>query len=220
METAGRRVSRRRPKTAQATLFSGNTGITVGFRCSPRSQRSVANRTSFQAPSQSRSSQSFSGGGGLRSNPGRQSFQAPSQNRPSPRSSPKPPVTIVQRRRRIPIQSGQAELSGSFPESPVTPSPKPPGTFRRRGFARQRRRRRASAVTAVATATAPARVVTCSSVAQALSATRTAGDSLMGAYFAAAIESTLIVMVLASRVPVTVTFLPASFSGEVWSLRV
>ena len=38
------------------------------------------------------------------------------------------------------------------------------------------------------------------------------------AYFAAAIESTLIVMVLASRVPVTVTFLPASFSGVVWSL--
>ncbi len=39
-------------------------------------------------------------------------------------------------------------------------------------------------------------------------------------YFAAVIESTLIVMVLASSVPVTVTFLPASFSGDVWSLRV
>ena len=38
-------------------------------------------------------------------------------------------------------------------------------------------------------------------------------------YFAAVIELTLMVLVLASRVPVTVTFLPASFSGEVWSLN-
>ena len=38
------------------------------------------------------------------------------------------------------------------------------------------------------------------------------------AYFAGAIESTLIVMVLASRAPVTLTFLPANFSGVVWSL--
>jgi len=38
-------------------------------------------------------------------------------------------------------------------------------------------------------------------------------------YFAAAtIESTCIVLVFASSVPVTVTFLPANFSGVFWSL--
>jgi len=33
------------------------------------------------------------------------------------------------------------------------------------------------------------------------------------AYFAAAIDSTLMVLLLASSVPATVTFLPANFSG-------
>jgi len=61
--------------------FSGNTG-SGRFRSSPRS--STGGTQSFQAPSQSRPPQSFSGGGGFRSNPSRQSFQAPSQNRASP----------------------------------------------------------------------------------------------------------------------------------------
>jgi len=38
-------------------------------------------------------------------------------------------------------------------------------------------------------------------------------------YFAAAIESTWIVFVFASSVPVTVTFLAANFSGVFWSLN-
>lgn len=41
-----------------------------------------------------------------------------------------------------------------------------------------------------------------------------------GSYFAAAIESTWIVLVFASSVPVTVTFLAANFSGVFWSLSV
>jgi len=41
-----------------------------------------------------------------------------------------------------------------------------------------------------------------------------------GPYFAAAIESTWIVFVFASSVPVTVTFLAANFSGVFWSLSV
>ena len=39
------------------------------------------------------------------------------------------------------------------------------------------------------------------------------------AYFAATIESTWIVFVFASSVPVTVTFLAANFSGVFWSLN-
>jgi hypothetical protein len=39
------------------------------------------------------------------------------------------------------------------------------------------------------------------------------------AYFAAAIESTWIVFVFASSVPVTVTFLAANLSGVLWSLN-
>ena len=37
--------------------------------------------------------------------------------------------------------------------------------------------------------------------------------ALAGLYFAAVIESTLIVLVLASSIPVTVTFFAANFSG-------
>ena len=40
----------------------------------------------------------------------------------------------------------------------------------------------------------------------------------LGRYFAAAIDSTWIVLVFASSVPVTVTFLAANFSGVFWSL--
>lgn len=39
-------------------------------------------------------------------------------------------------------------------------------------------------------------------------------------YFAAVIEATCIVLVFASSVPVTVTFLAANFSGVFWSLSV
>jgi hypothetical protein len=39
-------------------------------------------------------------------------------------------------------------------------------------------------------------------------------------YFAAVIDSTCIVLVFASSVPVTVTFLAANFSGVFWSLSV
>jgi len=38
------------------------------------------------------------------------------------------------------------------------------------------------------------------------------------AYFAAAIEATVIVLVFSSSEPVTVTFLAANFSGVFWSL--
>ena len=38
-------------------------------------------------------------------------------------------------------------------------------------------------------------------------------------YFAATIESTCIVLLFASSVPVTVTFLAANFSGVFWSLN-
>lgn len=38
-------------------------------------------------------------------------------------------------------------------------------------------------------------------------------------YLAAAIESTLIIFALASRVPMTRTFSPANFSGVFWSLN-
>ena len=41
-----------------------------------------------------------------------------------------------------------------------------------------------------------------------------------GDYFAAAIDSTCIVLVFASSVPVTVTFLAANFYGVLWSLSV
>ena len=41
-----------------------------------------------------------------------------------------------------------------------------------------------------------------------------------GDHFAAVIESTLIVLVLLSSVPVTLTFCPANFFGVCWSLRV
>ena len=40
------------------------------------------------------------------------------------------------------------------------------------------------------------------------------------AHFAAVIESTWIVLVLASSVPMTLTFCPANFSGVRWSLSV
>ena len=40
------------------------------------------------------------------------------------------------------------------------------------------------------------------------------------AHFAAVIESTWIVLVLVSSVPMTLTFCPANFSGVRWSLRV
>jgi hypothetical protein len=39
-------------------------------------------------------------------------------------------------------------------------------------------------------------------------------------YLAAAIESTRIVLVVASSVPTTVTLCPANFSGACWSLNV
>lgn len=39
-------------------------------------------------------------------------------------------------------------------------------------------------------------------------------------HFPAAIESTCIVLVLSSRVPITFTFLPTNFSGVRWSLSV
>jgi hypothetical protein len=38
-------------------------------------------------------------------------------------------------------------------------------------------------------------------------------------YFAASMPATWIVFAAASRVPVTVTFLPANFAGAFWSLR-
>lgn len=40
------------------------------------------------------------------------------------------------------------------------------------------------------------------------------------AHFATVIESTWIVLVLVSSVPMTLTFCPANFSGVRWSLRV
>jgi hypothetical protein len=40
------------------------------------------------------------------------------------------------------------------------------------------------------------------------------------AHFSAVIESTCIVLVLASRVPITFTFFPTNFSGARWSLSV
>src|SRR5206468_12742616 len=48
----------------------------------------------------------------------------------------------------------------------------------------------------------------------------TTGKAAAPAHFAAVIESTWIVLVLASSVPVTVTFFPANFSGVCWSLSV
>jgi hypothetical protein len=41
-----------------------------------------------------------------------------------------------------------------------------------------------------------------------------------GLYLAAVIDSTWIVLVLASSAPTTVTFCPANFSGACWSLNV
>jgi PAS domain-containing protein len=40
------------------------------------------------------------------------------------------------------------------------------------------------------------------------------------AHFSAVIESTCIVLVLASRVPITLTFFPMNFAGVFWSLSV
>lgn len=48
-----------------------------------------------------------------------------------------------------------------------------------------------------------------------LSLLRESGD-----YWAALMESTLMLLSLAFRVPITVTFLPANCSGVFWSLRV
>jgi hypothetical protein len=44
--------------------------------------------------------------------------------------------------------------------------------------------------------------------------------AIIVAYWAAFIESTLMVLLLASSVPITMTFLPANCSGVFWSLRV
>jgi hypothetical protein len=56
------------------------------------------------------------------------------------------------------------------------------------------------------------------------SAVRQILDFLMvfrsGLYLAAVIDSTWIVLVLASSAPTTVTFCPANFSGACWSLSV